>query len=283
MVLAPAKLNLFLKVFEKSGDYHNIYSLVCFIDIFDEIKIMPTDDISVSSELNLGKSDLVYKAVCLLKQISGCGFGADVSIKKRIPIASGMGGASSDAAMTLRKLNKLWRLNLSKNRLMKIALMCGSDLPLFFEDSSLLLVSGIGEKIKPVNLSSALYFVIVYPGVQISAKSAYSWHDLLTTGKTTTIKHLPATIDFETIAEIVQNDLQAPVASRSLAVKEALEVLSEKAKEGVVFMTGSGSSVVGMFKNEERRNRCYEEIKFRKGWRCFKARSIRLSEELLKI
>ncbi len=282
MVLnTPAKLNLLLRIKGKSGNFHNLHSLVCFVNIFDEINILPTesDEITVESELGLGKDDLVYKAADTLRKFYGYNGGAKISVKKSIPAGAGLGGASSDAAASIKALNKLWKLNLPKHDLVKIALICGSDLPLFFEDSTLILMGGRGEKTKPLNLFSMLYFVIVYPGVQVSTKSAYNWYDRLTTGKTTTIKHLPAVIDFDTLSRIIKNDLQLPVAFMVESVQKAIEALSASADGSPVFMTGSGSSVVGMFENKKKMEECFKNLKMEAGWNCFAAHSIKLSEK----
>jgi len=277
----PAKLNLLLRIKGKSGNFHNLHSLVCFVNIFDEIDILPTEsaEITVESELGLGKDDLVYKAAYTLRKFYGYNGGAKINIKKSIPTGAGLGGASSDAAASIKALNKLWELNLPKYDLVKISLICGSDLPLFFEDSALVLMGGRGEKTEPLNLFSMLYFVIVYPGVQVSTKSAYNWYDRLTTGKTATIKHLPAVIDFDTLSRIIKNDLQPPVAFMVEPVQKAIEALSATAGGSPVFMTGSGSSVVGMFENKKKMEECFKNLKMEAGWNCFAAHSIKLSEK----
>ncbi|NOZ84194.1 MAG: 4-(cytidine 5'-diphospho)-2-C-methyl-D-erythritol kinase [Epsilonproteobacteria bacterium] len=277
----PAKLNLLLKIKGKSGDFHNLHSLVCFVNIFDEIDILPTEsnEITVKSELGLKKDDLVYRAAYALQKFYGYNGGAKINVKKSIPVGAGLGGASSDASASIRALNKLWKLNLPKHDLVKVALTCGSDLPLFFEDSTLILMGGRGEITKSLNLFSMLYFVIVYPGIQVSTKSAYNWYDRLTTGKTATIKHLPAVIDFNALSRIIQNDLQQPVAFMVEPVRKAIKVLSAAAGGNPVFMTGSGSSVVGMFENKKKMEECFKNLKMEAGWNCFTAHSIKLLEK----
>ncbi|MFO7928619.1 MAG: 4-(cytidine 5'-diphospho)-2-C-methyl-D-erythritol kinase [Candidatus Humimicrobiaceae bacterium] len=177
--LAPAKVNLTLEVLDKRNDgYHEIESLMQTIDICDVLTLWDNEWVQVIPEYcNLPSHDslsgngyskflfdnLVYKAALLLKQETGYGGGALIQLKKNIPSSAGLGGGSSDAAATLKGLNKLWGLGLSKEDLAEIGSRIGSDVPYFIYGGTCL-VKGRGEKVKPLeNLNTKWLVVIPLP------------------------------------------------------------------------------------------------------------------------
>lgn len=185
-VLAPAKINLFLRILNKRRDgFHDIETVFEKISLFDKILIkeIPQDDIKVESNCReislLGKNNTIYKAISLIKRKFRIKKGIYAYIEKNIPIKAGLGGGSSDAAATLEGLNRLWRLGLSTKELLNIAKNIGSDVPLFILKDSFLLGRGKGEKLTKIRGAGSikLWHILINSGIKISTPHAYSLFD----------------------------------------------------------------------------------------------------------
>ena len=164
---APAKINLTLEVLGKRPDgYHEIRSVIQTLAFCDTLQISPARDISFKSNLSgwSPEQSLVVKAVKLLKEATGCPGGAKIEITKRIPLMSGLGGDSSDAAAILRGLNQLWELRLTPQKLQGIAQELGSDIS-FFSSGGTALMAGRGEKITPLPPMPHQWVILVIPKV----------------------------------------------------------------------------------------------------------------------
>jgi len=162
-VHAPAKVNLVLEVLGRLGDYHRISSIVQSIDLSDVLTFEPDSDIRFEcDEPGLEHDNLVTRAAELLKASTGCGPGARIELRKRIPWGVGLGGGSSDAAATLLGLNELWRLGLSTRELVDLGAKLGSDVP-FFIHGGTALVEGRGEKVTPLPSLPSTHFVVLVP------------------------------------------------------------------------------------------------------------------------
>ncbi len=181
---AAAKLNLFLHILDKRADgYHNLQSIFTLISYFDVLtfgircdkRINRTGNTTISSG-----NDLSIKAAKLLQQHNKNSFGVNIDIVKKIPIGSGLGGGSSDAATTLLALNKLWQLNFSKAKLKKIAKQLGADVPFFVHNHSAW-IEGIGDKISSINLPK-YYFLVVSLKQKLSTSAVFK-HPLLNHSK----------------------------------------------------------------------------------------------------
>ncbi|MGS0754822.1 4-(cytidine 5'-diphospho)-2-C-methyl-D-erythritol kinase, partial [Roseateles sp. GG27B] len=159
-VPAPAKLNLFLHVVGKRADgYHLLQSVFTLIDWADTLHFERRSDGQLHRHDQgdaLPADDLCLRAARLLQTHSGCTFGADITIEKRLPAGAGMGGGSSDAASTLLALNRLWGLNWPRAQLLELGLRLGADVP-FFIGGSNALVEGIGEILHPITLPPQTY------------------------------------------------------------------------------------------------------------------------------
>ena len=160
-LLTPAKLNLFLKVTGKREDgYHNLYSLFVPITLFDKVKIYVGKKKGITLKSDLGiphENNLAFKAAKLFFDASGITPSVKIILKKSIPTGGGLGGGSSDAA----------------------AVLLGADVPFFLEPVPSI-VSGIGEKIKPVKIMKKMWFVLLYPGFESSTARVYEEFDNLT-------------------------------------------------------------------------------------------------------
>lgn len=255
---APAKINWFLKVGQKRPDgYHEILSLMQFITLYDELSFTPSEDITVSIEnpemLNIPmKDNLVFKAALKLKEITGTVKGASIKIKKEIPSGAGLGGGSSDAAVTLKGLNDLWSLGLKNNELMDIASRLGSDVP-FFLNGPAAVVRGRGDIVERINLKESYILLLVKPPISISSSWAYSELDRV---RGTSIVNLPS-VDMSVgesklglWSSNLHNDLEEPVF---ISYPELKEIKEKLLKSGALYtaMTGSGSTLFGVFRTDE--------------------------------
>ncbi len=166
-VLAPAKLNLTLEVLAKRRDgFHEIRSVIQTVNLCDSLTFRLSQNITFKSNLPawIPEESLVSKAAGLLREGSGGAKGATIEVSKRIPLVAGLGGDSSDAAATLRGLNKLWGLGLSSQTLLESAAQLGSDVALFLYGGTAL-VAGRGEIVTPLPPLPPLWVVLVVPPV----------------------------------------------------------------------------------------------------------------------
>jgi 4-diphosphocytidyl-2-C-methyl-D-erythritol kinase len=164
-ILAPAKINLTLEVLAKRPDgYHEIRSLIQSINLCDSLSFSLSDSIEFGCNNPdfIPEESLISRATALLQETTGCSKGATIEINKRIPLTSGLGGDSSDAAAILSGLNKLWELGLSLEELLSLALQLGSDVP-FFLYGGTALVEGRGEKITKLPPLPQRWVVLMIP------------------------------------------------------------------------------------------------------------------------
>jgi 4-diphosphocytidyl-2-C-methyl-D-erythritol kinase len=168
-VYAPAKINLTLEVLSKRSDgYHEIRSVIQTIDLCDTITLDINKNITFKSDTPEWKAEksLVSKAVALFKENTGFSGGVSISVDKRIPMMSGLGGESSDAAAVLRGLNRLWEIDLPDEKLRQIAEKLGSDVP-FFLYGGTALIEGKGEKVTPLPPVPEKWIVLMVPPIEI--------------------------------------------------------------------------------------------------------------------
>jgi 4-diphosphocytidyl-2-C-methyl-D-erythritol kinase len=166
-VKAPAKINLTLEVLRKRPDgFHEIRNVLQTIDLCDTFYLKISDEVVLRCDMPgwSAEKSLLTKAVDLLKKVTGCSHGVMVEIEKRIPLMSGLGGDSSDAAALLRGLNQLWKLRLSIEKLQELAAQLGSDVT-FFLSGRTALAEGRGEIITPLPAIKRIWVVLVVPEV----------------------------------------------------------------------------------------------------------------------
>jgi 4-diphosphocytidyl-2-C-methyl-D-erythritol kinase len=242
-----AKINLILKVFKKEGSLHPILSLMDKIELHDKLSLVfnKTGKISVSfkkSKIDL-KDNTIYKSLMLLKQETKFKQGIHVEVIKNIPLASGLGGGSSNAAVVLSYVNKKLKLNLSINKLMSLAYIVGSDVPSFLVDGPVV-VSGYGEKVESIKLNDTSNFLIVKPNIGVSAKHAYQYFDkTVKTDKKILVKQLKKIISNNDIYKIMTNDLELPVLNNIASLNKLKKHLLTY-KFDKVMLTGSGSAFI---------------------------------------
>ena len=182
-VLAPAKINLTLEVLAKRKDgFHEIRSVIQAINLCDSLHFRSSRDIEFKSSSAgwIPEKSLVSRAVVLIQEAIGCSKGAMIEVEKRIPLVSGLGGDSSDAAATLRGLNRLWGLGLSLTELLEMAAGLGSDVP-FFLYGGTALAEGRGEVVTPLPPLPTMRVILVMPSVpRVPGKTAQLYASLKT-------------------------------------------------------------------------------------------------------
>ncbi len=237
-VCAPAKLNLFLHVTGRRSDgYHLLQSVFMLIDWCDTLHFELRSDGQISREdltTLLPADDLIIRAARTLKASGASRFGVHIGVEKHIPAQAGMAGGSSDAATTLLALNRLWKLDLSLQRLCQIGLQLGADVP-FFLNGHNAWIEGIGEKITPIALPAGR-FLVVKPAKGLETSLIFSDPALKRDSDTAIISGFAADA-----FGFGRNDLQSVAQRLCPDVTQALEWLALRGLDGR--MTGSGSAV----------------------------------------
>jgi len=233
---APAKLNLFLHVLgrreggEHAG-YHELQTVFRLIDRADRVGIAPRKDGKIRFDGPFGDDNLCVRAAKLL------GKGCDLALEKNIPVGGGLGGGSSDAATVLLVLNRLWKLGLSREKLMALGAKIGADVPFFIHGRNAL-GEGIGERLTTLDLQPAWYLVLV-PQVSVSTKETFA-SALTPKGKPLKIPPF--------FPGQGQNDLEPVVTARYPEVAAQLAWLRQHRPQAR--MTGSGACVFAELETE---------------------------------
>lgn len=262
IIYSYAKVNLFLRVINKRKDgFHRIETLFERIDLADKITIRMRKDGSVriiSNHPHVPKdaSNLCYRSAQLLKKEFSLKYGADIIIRKNIPVGAGLGGGSSNAAATLLGLNKMWKLGLSRDRLAELGARIGSDVPFFIYGPSFALGSGRGEKIKPLpKLNKVrLWHLLAVPKIRVSTPLIYERWDSFSglTQPKTNVKLLIQALGVKSpyLGRFIFNSLEPVTAEAYPAVRETRKRL---AKIGLtaILMSGSGPAVFGLASSQK--------------------------------
>ncbi|HEX7813351.1 MAG TPA: 4-(cytidine 5'-diphospho)-2-C-methyl-D-erythritol kinase [Burkholderiales bacterium] len=266
---APAKLNLFLHVVGRRADgYHLLQTVFRFIDYGDELAFRVRDDAVIRRTTQLAgvpeDGDLCVRAARLLQQHTGCRFGADIELVKRLPLGGGLGGGSSDAATTLIALNRLWKTGVPRDELQGLGLQLGADVPVFVFGRSAF-AEGVGERLQELVLRPAWYLVLM-PEAAVSTAEIFSAAELTRNTNAITIAA------FSTGPGHVftgRNDLEPVVVRRYPQVARHLEWLR---RYGDARMTGSGACVFCAFDSEAQAATVLSELP--EGMRGFVARGL---------
>jgi len=252
-VRAYAKINLGLRILRKRTDgYHDIETIFHQIDSYDTIQLTETTSGIVlesnSAALPTDSSNLCVRAAQLLQDISHVNDGVRISLTKNIPVGAGLGGGSSDAAATLKGLVNLWGLALRNHELKKIALNIGSDVPFFLEGGTAF-ATGRGDNLEHVPFELPYWILVATPPVQVSTSWAYSQIQTCTsTGG------LRAAVDnTKLLPGLLTNDLEEVVFKVYPEVSNLKKIMYDLGAESAL-MSGSGSSVFGLFQEEDSAN-----------------------------
>lgn len=280
-LLSPAKVNLRLEVLRRRGDgYHEIRTILQRISLSDRLSISLKREkgisvITDSPRLPVDEGNLAYRAASSLLEEAEARVGVEVHIQKRIPISSGLGGGSSNAASTLMGLNRILKLNFSKGRLMEIGARIGADIPFFMLERTAM-ATGIGEKLEPLEIRPSIWLVLVNPGWEVSTRWAYEGLNFKLTKRPIHIKLPPFFSDIGQVAHILHNDLESVTIP---AYPEIDGMKAELLSQGAMgsLMTGSGPTVFGLFPHNNEAESAYRKLNAKYGerrWTVYQAKCI---------
>jgi len=257
-VLSPAKINLRLEILHKRPDeYHEIRTIFQKVSLYDDVTIsrVVPDGISITVDDPLVPSDesnLAYKAASLVLHEQKIFSGLAITIKKRIPAGAGLGGGSSNAAATVLGLSRLFNLQLPSAYLQSLAKKLGADVPFFMSTAGTACACGIGEVLTTVQLQNVFWVLIVFPNINISTAWAYTTYskDKLLTKKEKNIMLKNYFKDARDIALNLYNDFESVIYPEHPHIKNLRDSLVEAGACGAL-LSGSGSSVFGIFSSRE--------------------------------
>lgn len=266
-VKAPAKINLTLDVLYKRPDgFHEVEMIMTTVDLADRILLESRNDgkivlTSNSSFIPTDNKNHAYQAAQILKNTYGINEGVTITIDKEIPIAAGLAGGSSDAAATLRGLNKLWDLNLSIDTLAEIGAKIGSDVS-FCVYGGTALATGRGEKIEHLPPPPSCWVILAKPQISVSTASIYGGLTLDEVEHPNTNQMIQALkeSDYELIYKSLGNVLETVTFQMYPEVKMLKEQMKRFGADGVL-MSGSGPTVFGLVDSESRVNRIVNGLK----------------------
>ena len=262
-VKAFSKINLGLEVLKKRDDgYHDIRTLFQSISLHDSIEV----DLRSPNKINLdgtdrsiswGKDNLIYKAAYIMKEQAMTDKGIHIHVQKNIPAGAGLGGGSSDAAVTLLALNKIFGLNLRKDELKEFGRGLGADVPYFFE-GGLCIGTERGDEISLIDDLPKLFCLLVLEGTSVSTQSVYK-----SFGENLTSKRKESKIiEFLTTRGLdgLENDLEDTVIQLHPQI-ENVKNLVMKTEPLLSLISGTGSVVFGLFRSEEKAITAFKKIK----------------------
>jgi len=282
----PAKINLGLHIHHKRRDgYHELETLLQMVSLYDELELeslksgielecdapgIPTDD-----------TNLAYRAARLLQETHKTGDrGVRIQLKKNIPSGAGLGGGSGNAAGVLLGLNRLWDLKMSRSHLASLAAELGSDVP-FFLTAPCALGTGRGECLEPLTPSSKFQVLLVFPGFPVSTSWAYQNLKLKLTKRENNISILRKFLSQSDVARLgsrLYNDLEPLVIQRFPEIQVIKDQLKAQKAEGVL-LSGSGSTVFGIFDDPEQAKTACAELKG--DWECIVTETVVSFSEFL--
>ena len=266
-----AKINWTLQILGKRPDgYHEVVTVLQTVSLCDELTFELRDDDQIcltcdDPEIPVDDSNLIVKAAKALN-----GGGVDISLTKRIPAKAGLGGASSNAAVTVLALNNLWRKELSNTHLFNIASNLGADVP-FFLLGGTAEGSGIGTDLCSVADVEQKQLIVIKPNASVSTATAYAH---LKRGSLTTSYSAPILS-----SSCLHNDFEAAIFEIEPEIKRAKMALIDAGARGAL-LAGSGSSVFGIFDDEAARDRALVKLRSETGWRVFSCHTLTRAEYL---
>lgn len=245
---APAKINLDLFITGRRDDgYHLLDSIfIPILSLFDTVSVTCSEGAGISlevvgcDEIPSDAGNLVWKAAEKIIKLSKLNISVEIELTKRIPVAAGLGGGSSDAAAVLRLINQYFEekgQGVSSVDLKNIALTIGADVP-FFLNPRLSRVSGIGEQVEPINPTEQKFLLIISPNFHISANDAYKLYR-------------NSSKPFSKPDRSINNDLESVVAEKYVALRTIREIVSKLSNVQHFAMSGSGPCYFALFDSKD--------------------------------
>jgi 4-diphosphocytidyl-2-C-methyl-D-erythritol kinase len=265
---ASAKINLSLDVLHKRNDgYHEVEMVMTMVDLADHIEMqeLPRDTIIISSQsgyIPLDEKNLAFQAARLIKDRYEVSKGVYIHLDKKIPVAAGLAGGSSDAAATLRGLNRLWRLQIPMDELQRLGAELGSDVP-FCVTGGTALATGRGERLQPIESPPQCWVILAKPPINVSTS------DIYTRLNAQNIKAHPSTVNvleairsknLDKLCQSMGNVLEEVTLELYPIVRQLKECMERLGAEGVL-MSGSGPTVFGIVSKEAKAERIYNGLR----------------------
>lgn len=277
MLRTSAKVNLALEVLGKRSDgYHELSTVMQAVDLFDRLTVERAETITLETSdaaLPTDERNLVVRAARLLREASGVQAGARIVLDKRIPVAAGLGGGSSDAAATLWGLNRLWGLRWRRERLMALAVRLGMDVP-FFLGPGRAVGTGRGEVLKPLPSVGGYAMVLVNPGVPLSTQEVYERVPEGWGAKPEGTKRMLEALRTRNAAKVaaaLTNHLERWVEPAMPVIGRMKAALLAAGALGAV-MSGSGPTVFGVARSLDQARQIQRRVN-RAGWSAWAVRT----------
>lgn len=257
-VKARAKINLGLDVCRRlENGYHEVKMVMQTVDIYDELSLKKRQEpdivLLINSRDDLGglEDNLIYKAARLMQEHYGIRQGVEICLKKKIPVAAGMAGGSTDAAATMLAMNELFALRRGKEELMELALPLGADIP-FCIMGGTALAEGIGEKLTPLPAPPEAVLVVVKPPIMVPTGRVYQSLDLNGLEKHPDIDGMVQALkdgDLKGITQRMENVMESVTEAEFPIITDIKKMLTGNGALNAM-MSGSGPSIFGVFTNE---------------------------------
>jgi 4-diphosphocytidyl-2-C-methyl-D-erythritol kinase len=265
---APAKINLLLDVLHKREDgYHEVEMIMTMVDLADRIEMqeLPRDTIIISSQagyIPLDEKNLAFQAARLIKDRYDVKQGVYIHLDKKIPVAAGLAGGSSDAAATLRGLNRLWKLNIPSDELQHLGAELGSDVP-FCVTGGTAIARGRGEKLEPIEAPPQCWVVLAKPPLNVSTSEIYGKlraNQIANHPSTQAVLEAIHLKRFDLLCERLGNVLEEVTLDLYPQVRQLKECMTRLGADGVL-MSGSGPTVFGLVSKEAKVARIYNGLR----------------------
>jgi 4-diphosphocytidyl-2-C-methyl-D-erythritol kinase len=275
-----AKINLHLQVIGRRADgFHDLCTVFQTISLHDTLTVSPADEIKMTcgdDRLSVGEENLVVRAALRLRDRTGVSCGARLHLEKLIPAPGGLGGGSSNAALALLALNKLWNLGLTIDELHPVAESLGSDVP-FFLYGGTALGMGRGEIVEPIEDFEAKCMLVVTPNVAVATREAFKRLNTRALTKQESKRKLQIcrfdleSADFKYTA--FKNDFETTVFAAYPEVERVKNTLLDLGAERAM-LSGSGGSVFAIFDKDETRQATIKALDDEVNWRKFAVATI---------
>jgi 4-diphosphocytidyl-2-C-methyl-D-erythritol kinase len=285
-VASFAKINRSLRILGKRPDgYHEVETTLQTVSLHDDITFSRCEDQEIvlecdNPEIPTDQTNLIVRAALRLRERCSRTSGVRISLTKRIPAQGGLGGASSNAAVTVLALNCLWDLQLNRSEIATVSAALGSDVP-FFLDGGVALARGTGTDVSPLPDLEKSRLLIITPNAKVSTAIAYralKAPSLTTQGSVSILSSSFAEPGFtDSDHEALYNDFEDVIFEIEPEIKRAKLALLEAGAQGGL-LAGSGSSVFGIFENEDTRAQAFADLKSEQGWRVFSCDTISREE-----
>jgi len=268
-VSSPAKINLFLKVVGRRTDgYHDLQTLMCRVNLCDNV-ILSFNRTSITACCNHpdvpdGKENLAHKAAALFFETLSIKGGVDIYIEKKIPVAAGLGGGSSNAATVLMALNQHHGFPFADKELMNLGLKIGADVP-FFILKHTAFVTGIGQILEAFKGMFLFWTVLVHPRVSISTAWVYEHLNLGLTNCQESYNVSKFSEDFSRLKGLLCNDLEYVTAEKFPEICSIKKALLDQGADGAL-MSGSGPTVFGLFQSQSQAFLAFKAMKGQQRW-----------------